>query len=73
MAGKRPDIEQQLRQAIEESPLSQYELAKVSGVNKGILSRFVRGERTITLSTAARLAEALDLDLRPARQARKSR
>jgi len=73
MGGKRPDIERQLRRAVEESPLTQYQLAKASGIDKGILSRFIRGERTITLATAARLAEALDLELRPAKPPRKSR
>jgi len=73
MGGRRADIQEQLRRAIEESPVTQYRLAKVSGIDKGILSRFIRGERTITLATAARLAEALDLELRPARQPRKSR
>ena len=73
MGGRRADIQEQLRQAIEESPVTQYRLAKISGIDKGILSRFIRGERTITLATAARLAEALDLELRPAGQPRKSR
>ena len=73
MGGKRADIEDQLRRAIEESPITQYALAKISGIDKGILSRFIRGERTITLATAARLVEALDLELRPARQPNKRR
>jgi len=73
MGGRRADIEGQLRRAIEKSPLTQYQLAKVSGINKGILSRFIRGERTITLATAARLAEALDLELRPASKPERQR
>jgi len=73
MGGKRDDIEDQLRRAIVESPITQYKLAQVSGIDKGILSRFIRGERTITLTTAARLAEALDLELRPAMRPRKTR
>ena len=73
MVGKRDDIEDQLRRAIVESPVTQYKLAQVSGIDKGILSRFIRGERTITLTTAARLAEALDLDLRPSGQPKQSR
>lgn len=73
MGGKRDDIEDQLRRAIVESPITQYRLAQVSGIDKGILSRFLRGERTITLTTAARLAEVLDLELRPSGQPRKSR
>ena len=73
MVGKRIDIQEQLRRAIEKSALTQYKLAKMSGVNKGILSRFVRGERTINLATAALLAEALDLELRPASSPKRSR
>lgn len=73
MGGKRPDIERQLRRAIQGSPLTQYQLAKVSGIDKGILSRFIRGERTITLTTAARLAEALGMELGPAVRPKKPR
>ena len=64
MARKRADIEDQLRRAVEESDMSLVQLAERSGVNKGILSRFLRRERSMTLGTAARLAEVLGLELR---------
>jgi len=73
MVGRKAGIEEQLRRAIEESALTQYKLARMSGVHKGILSRFVRAERTINLATAARLAEALDLELRPATKPERQR
>jgi len=67
MVRKRADIEEQLRRAVEESDMSLVQLAERSGVNKGILSRFLRRERSMTLGTAARLAEVLGLELRRTR------
>jgi len=63
--GKRMDIEQQLRQAIAESGMSRYALSKKTGVAQSVLSHFVNGQRSLTLPTAARLAEALGMELRP--------
>ena len=47
------------------TPMTRYQLAKLSGVSEGQLVRFVRGDRTITLASAAKLAEVLGLELRP--------
>ncbi len=60
---KPRNIEEQLRQAILGAGVSRYAMAKKTGVSEGILSRFVRGERTLRLDTAARLAAALGLRL----------
>ena len=38
-----------------------------TGIAVAIMSRFVRGERTLTLPTADKLAEYLGLELRPRR------
>jgi transcriptional regulator with XRE-family HTH domain len=57
------DIEKQLRKAILQSEMSQYRLAKLSGVSEGVISRFVRKERDIGLKTAAKLAATLKLKL----------
>ena len=57
------DIEGQLRQAILASGLSRYRLAKMTGVANAILSNFVNGHRSLTLTTAAKLARALGLEL----------
>ena len=73
MARRQPDIEGQFRGAIRKAPMSLNELADLCGVDKGILSRFVRGERSMTLTTAARLATILGVELRPRKQRRKRR
>ena len=57
-------IEDQLRKAIKDSPENQRASALGAGVDVGVVSRFVRGERTISLETAAKLAAYLGLNLR---------
>jgi transcriptional regulator with XRE-family HTH domain len=69
---KRANIETQLRQAILSAKLSRYAISKLSGVSQAVLSRFVTGGRTLTLETAAKLADALGLELSPRRKARKA-
>jgi transcriptional regulator with XRE-family HTH domain len=58
------DIEEQLKRAIQESPENQRTIALGAGVNVGMLSRFLRGERSISLGTAAKLASYLGLSLK---------
>ena len=59
------NIEEQLRQAILKGPMSRYRLSQLTGVSEGSLSMFVNRQRGLTLSTAAKLAKALGLELRP--------
>ena len=66
------DIEQQLRQAIMDSDMSCYEIAKRSKVTKAQLSLFVNGKRSMTLTSAKKIAAVLGLELRPARRGRTS-
>jgi len=56
-------INDQLRKAIEKDGESFYALAKRSGVNAVVISRFACGERDLRLETAAKLAAALGLEL----------
>lgn len=58
-------LEVQLRQAIADSPLNRNQLGFLSGVDPGQLSRFARGQRTLTLRSAERVAHVLELKLRP--------
>ena len=53
-----------LRQAIEDSGYSQNQLSILSGVNRAQINRFVSGERTLTLESAEKIAEALELELK---------
>jgi len=57
------ELQDALRQAIIKSGLSYYRLAKESGVDSVVISRFAAGERDLRLETASRLAKALRLEL----------
>lgn len=56
-------ISDSLRQAITESGLSLNALWKASGVDAGRLSRFLRGERGLTVDALDRLGQVLGLKL----------
>lgn len=58
-------IKKQLRQAIINSGLSHNQLWKESGVRQQVISRFVSGERGLTLSSAERLCNYFQLELAP--------
>ncbi len=62
----------QIRRAIEESGLSRYRIAKATGVDEGILSRFMHGSSMRT-DTLDRIAECLGLVLRVDPKARRAR
>ncbi len=50
-----------LKQAIQASSKSVYQICKEAGVSQIVVSRFLSGERDIRLATADRLAKALGL------------
>jgi transcriptional regulator with XRE-family HTH domain len=56
-------VSYQLRELIEARGLTAYGLGQLAGVDPGVISRFLRAERTITLDTLDRLADALGLRL----------
>lgn len=61
---KKPkDIEEALRKAIVESGMSRYQISKLSGVADSQLCFFVNGQRSMTLTCAAKVAEVLELEL----------
>jgi plasmid maintenance system antidote protein VapI len=61
-------LQDQLRQAIEDSGLTLYRIAKGSGIAYQVLHRFARGERDLTLETATKLADYFGMRLtRPRR------
>ncbi len=59
---------EQLRIAIRDSGLSLNQLGIQSGVSAGQLSRFMRGERVLTLPAAEKIVTALGLRLMPAKK-----
>jgi hypothetical protein len=56
-------IHDQLRQAIEQSGASLYRIAKESEIAYPVLFRFVKGERSLSLTTASKLAAYFDMRL----------
>jgi len=56
-------LSQTLRDALQTSDKSMYQISQEAGVAQIVLSRFVSGERDIRLATADKLAEALGLKL----------
>jgi len=67
MTPKARTIVEQLRKAIADSGETEYAIAKGSGVSQSIVNRFVHGERSISLETAAKLCSYLNFDLIPRR------
>lgn len=68
MRSRKLDIQEQLRRAILKAPMSRYVLSRLTGVSEGVLSHFVNRNRSITMDTAAKLAAALGLELRPIKE-----
>jgi hypothetical protein len=71
MAKKPACIEAGLRKAIKASGLTHYAIGKAADVAPSVIDRFMLPaedprHRGITLATAARIAAALGLELRPA-------
>jgi plasmid maintenance system antidote protein VapI len=65
-------LQDQLREAVKQSGLSLYRIAKDSGVVYQVLHRFASGERDLTLETATKLADYFGMRLtRPKRPKRK--
>jgi transcriptional regulator with XRE-family HTH domain len=59
----RHSLSQQLLDVIASREITPYALAKLAGVDPGIVARFVSGQRDITLATADRLALPLGVRL----------
>lgn len=63
MSVKGPTIINQLREALDVEPGSLYAIADKAEVSRQSLGRFVRGQRGLTLETAAAVARVLGLSL----------
>jgi transcriptional regulator with XRE-family HTH domain len=63
MTKPKPDVQEQLRQAITSSGQSLNAVASAAGLDSGRLSRFMRGERDLTFAAVARLCQTLGLKL----------
>jgi DNA-binding phage protein len=63
-----PDVVEQLREAVRGSGRSLTQLGKDSGVPVPSLSRFMKGERTLTLPAVSKLCDTLGLQLAKVRR-----
>ena len=59
----KPSLGDQLRQAIEDSGLSIYAVAKGSGLSQSVTLRFAAKERDLLLSSATKLAHFFGMEL----------
>jgi len=58
------DIEERLRKEINASKMSRYQISRLSGVTEAQLSMFLSNKRTLNLSSAAKIASLLRLELK---------
>jgi transcriptional regulator with XRE-family HTH domain len=72
MAKKRTPISEQVRQAVRDCGLTRYEIAKRTGISNATLSRFIHGERGLSMEYLDTLGELLGLEIvvrhKPAKQ-----
>ena len=67
MAKKKPQrttLPEGLRQAVRNSGKTSYQLNEETGVNHGVILRFLKGERDIRMETAEKLAAAVGLTVK---------
>ena len=62
------NLVEELRQAIRNSGETEYRVAKESCLAQPVLNRFLRGERGVSLETAAKVCQYLGLHLAPIRR-----
>ena len=60
---KRKKLSDQIRQAIETCAVSRYRIAKETGISEPTLSRFMSGERGLTMKALDILADFLELNI----------
>jgi len=60
---QKPTLSDQIRRLIESSGMSRYEIARQTGIEQSVLSRFMSGERGLTTLTLDRLGELFDLEV----------
>jgi transcriptional regulator with XRE-family HTH domain len=54
----------QVRRAVNDSPLSRYAICKAAGIDQAVMSRFMAGKAGLSLKSLDALAEVLGLELK---------
>jgi transcriptional regulator with XRE-family HTH domain len=60
----------QIREAVRRSELSHYEICRQTGINKASMSRFINGQKGLSLAHLDKLAELLGLRITSTRKAK---
>ena len=63
MSRKRIKLSEQVRQAIEDAPVSRYQISKQTKISQATLSHFMSGRRGLPMKTLDVLADFLDLNI----------
>ena len=66
-------VSDQIRAAIESSGMSRYRIWKETGIDQSVLSKFMLGQRGISMESLDRLGELLDLEVSIRRGKRNAR
>jgi predicted transcriptional regulator len=64
MAKQRGKLSDQIRQAVDDSGLSRYRIAKELGIVESAISKFMAGKGGLSMEVLDRLADLLDLNLK---------
>lgn len=56
-------LQEAIKNAILSSSMTQYRICKLSDIENSVLSRFMRGQGSLTLTTTEKLCEVLNLKL----------
>ena len=70
---KRTRFSDQIRQAIENCGKTRYRISKEIGISQPTLSRFMSGERGLTMKALDTLADYLDLNIMTKGKTRKAK
>jgi transcriptional regulator with XRE-family HTH domain len=62
---------EQLKQVVRECGMSRYAISVRTGIDQATLSKFVKGERGLSLAAIDKLMDALGLEVRPRKRGRK--
>ena len=63
MGKKRTKISDQIRAAIDVTPVSRYRIAQETGIDEGTVSRFMAGKAGLSMKALDKLGEYLGLEL----------
>ena len=63
MGAKRSSLSEQIRKAIASADVTRYRIAKETGIEESTLSRFMSGERGLSMEALDALFKYFDLDI----------